>query len=115
MDKKFTIVKIMSAAAGTITLQDVERWRDIFNNHPEKVEKLAENGEITIEYISVPEDDRYITLVKIGNDDYKPSVDDLKAWQEIFQEAKNDPDFKIFTHPNVQIDVIKLGEIIDVE
>lgn len=41
--------------------------------------------------------------------------EDLEAWRNVFEEAANDPDFKIFTHPNVEIEVIPVGKIVAVE
>jgi len=48
-----------------------------------------------------------LTLVKIGSADFKPTVADLEAWRQIFEQAQNDKDFKVFTHEGV--DVTKVG------
>lgn len=45
-----------------------------------------------------------LTLVKIGGEDYKPSPADLDAWRQVFEEAQNDKDFKIFTHDKVSVE-----------
>lgn len=45
-----------------------------------------------------------LTLVKIGGEDYKPSPVDLDAWRQVFEEAQNDKDFKIFTHDKVTVE-----------
>lgn len=45
-----------------------------------------------------------ITLVKIGNQDYKAGPADLEAWRQVFEEAQNDSDFKIFTHDAVAVE-----------
>lgn len=45
-----------------------------------------------------------LTLVKIGGEDYKPSPVDLDAWRQVFEEAQNDKDFKIFTHDKVAVE-----------
>lgn len=45
-----------------------------------------------------------LTLVKIGGADYKPSPVDLDAWRQVFEEAQNDKDFKIFTHEAVTVE-----------
>lgn len=45
-----------------------------------------------------------LTLVKIGGEDYKPSPTDLEAWRQVFEEAQNDKDFKIFTHDKVAVE-----------
>lgn len=48
-----------------------------------------------------------LTLVKVGSADFKPTVADLEAWRQIFEQAQNDKDFKVFTHEGV--DVTKVG------
>lgn len=65
-------------------------------------------GSVSIEKQFINSD--YVTLVKVGGDDYKPSARDLDVWRQIFEEAKNDKDFKIFTHYAVNIEQIKLGK-----
>lgn len=45
-----------------------------------------------------------LTLVKVkGN----PSVEDLEAWRDIFEEASHDPDFKIFTHEGIEVEQLE--------
>lgn len=56
-----------------------------------------------------------LTLVKIGGEDYKPSPTDLDAWRQVFEEAQNDKDFKIFTHDKVAVERVgHNGGIIDI-
>ena len=56
-----------------------------------------------------------LTVVKVGNDSYKPSPTDLEAWRQVFEQAQYDKDFKIFTHEAVQIDRVGAsGSIIDI-
>lgn len=50
-----------------------------------------------------------LTLVKIGSADYKPQPADLDAWRQVFEEAQNDADFKIFTHEAVTVEKIGSG------
>lgn len=45
-----------------------------------------------------------LTLVKIGNQEFRPSPVDLEHWRNVFEEAQYDKDFKIFTHDAVQVD-----------
>lgn len=45
-----------------------------------------------------------LTLVKVGGEDYKPTPADLDSWRQIFEEAQNDKDFKIFTHDKVAVE-----------
>jgi hypothetical protein len=42
-----------------------------------------------------------ITVVKVGDPDFRPSAEDLEAWRNTFEAARNDPNFKIFTHSAV--------------
>lgn len=47
-----------------------------------------------------------LTLIKVGGGtgEYKPSPADLDAWRQVFEEAQNDKDFKIFTHDAVTVE-----------
>lgn len=45
-----------------------------------------------------------LTLVKIGNQEFRPSPVDLEHWRNVFEEAQYDKDFKIFTHDAVEVD-----------
>ena len=44
-----------------------------------------------------------LLLVKIGDDNYKPTPKDLENWRDVFEASKKDPDFKIFSHNAVNI------------
>jgi len=117
MSENLTIVKIMGRD-GIVSQKDLEKWRNIFAEKRMTNEEAVATGEVEIE--SIPTSDpnsgeNYLTLVKLGNEDYKPTPQDLQIWREIFEDAKGDPDFKIFTHPEVSIEVIKIGDIIAVE
>ena len=117
MSKKLTIIKVMGVY-GRVTPDDIDKWRDIFANHKMTEEEALATGEVEITHIPRPEegeDEHYITLVRVGNKSYSPTADDLKAWRDVFEDAQKDPDFKIFTHPDVDISVIKLGDIIAVK
>jgi intein/homing endonuclease len=45
-----------------------------------------------------------LTIVKIGNENYKPTFQDLEAWRTVFSEAEFDREFKIFTHEGVSVE-----------
>lgn len=47
-----------------------------------------------------------ITLVKIGDQEFRPSPADLEQYRQIFEEAQYDKDFKIFSHQAISIDRI---------
>lgn len=51
-----------------------------------------------------------LTVVKIGNADYKPTFADLEAWRNVFEEAQYDKDFKIFTHEGVAVERVGYGQ-----
>lgn len=50
-----------------------------------------------------------MTLVKVGNADYKPTVADLEAIREMFESAEYDKDFKLFTHDGVTVERVGYG------
>lgn len=50
-----------------------------------------------------------LTIVKVGGNGYSPTADDLERWKEIFEEAQNDPDFKIFTHDAINVTQLEVG------
>ena len=116
--RKLTIVKILEKD-GSVSLADLERWRNIFASNDALTKEEAEStGEVIVEEVDVPaEDENFITIVKVGDSGYKPSLKDLEAWKEVFEKAKNDSEheFKIFTHPAVEITRIPIGKIIAVE
>lgn len=51
-----------------------------------------------------------LTLVKIGNDEFRPNPTDLDAWRQVFEEAQYDKDFKIFTHNAVDVQRVGYGQ-----
>ena len=102
---------------GSVSSNDIEHWRDVFskNSTGQEINKAIEDNKIFVEKVHIPEDEQYITLVKVGGDTYSPSPKDLEEWKEVFEEANGDTDFKIFTHQNVSIEVIHIGKIIAIE
>lgn len=89
---------------GYPSASDLDRWSKRFEAGEPGPDELEREG-ITVEVLP---DNLGCTLVKVGNDEHKPSMTDLEAWRQIFSEAQNDPDFKIFTHDAVTIETIKL-------
>lgn len=114
MNKKLTIIKILPRGT-KIELEDVERWRKLFAEQSEEWQKAVEAGEASVETIEMSEDDHNIMFVKIGYEGYHPTFDDLMAWRNLFEDAKNDPDFKVFTSPEVEVSLVNVGKIIDIE
>ncbi len=53
-----------------------------------------------------------LTLVKIGNEEFRPTPTDLDAWRDVFEQATYDKDFKIFTHNAVNVERIGYGTAI---
>jgi hypothetical protein len=51
----------------------------------------------------------------VGGNGYQPTQADLEAWRELFNESKNDPDFKIFTHDAVSVTQLEIGPNSDVK
>lgn len=50
-----------------------------------------------------------LTLVKIGNQDFRPTPVDLENWRTVFENAMYDKNFKIFTHDAVSVEPIGFG------
>jgi hypothetical protein len=50
-----------------------------------------------------------LTIVKVGGNGYSPTAEDLEQWRRIFEEAQNDPDFKIFTHDAINVTQLEVG------
>jgi hypothetical protein len=51
-----------------------------------------------------------LTVVKIGDNEFRPSPVDLEHFRNIFEEAQYDKDFKIFTHNAVNVDRVGYGQ-----
>lgn len=87
--------------------EDLERWRQLFIDEKISIEEVKMmSPDITVEEV---DDSRPgVTLVKVGGNGYTPTVEELENWRKVFEEAKNDPDFKIFTHDAVQIEHIDI-------
>src|SRR5580700_5508157 len=49
-----------------------------------------------------------LMLVKVGSEEYPPSIEDLEKWKDIFEKAKSDPDLmvKIQTSKEISIEEI---------
>ena len=50
------------------------------------------------------------TLIKIGNQDFRPTPVDLENWRNVFEQADCDKNFKIFTHDAVTVERIGWGQ-----
>ena len=117
MNRKLTIIKVLGPT-GHPSAEDIKRWREVFAQNLMTEEEAVATGEVSIENVPTHQDgvdDQTITFVKVGDEDFSPTVDDLQRWKDVFEEASKDPDFKIFTHPAVEISVIKVGKIVAVE
>ncbi len=55
-----------------------------------------------------------VTVVKVGNDNYKPTPEALESWRQLFEAAQYNKDFKIFTNEAVDIQAVgRNGGILD--
>lgn len=79
------------------TQKDLEALR----NKVIKGESLS-NDDVEIEVMDLKP--TALTLVKVGDDNYKPTLTDLESWRDVFEAAIGDPDFKIFTHSAVSVE-----------
>ena len=74
------------------------------------IKVISANGEQDLNY---DDDADYITIVKVGGENYQQTLADLEEWRKVFEQAVGDEDFKIFTHAQVHIEQIKVnGELI---
>lgn len=117
MSNKITIIKVLPKdGESSPSREDLERWRQKFAKAEVTLEEAVATGEIEFEILPEKvEGEHYLTIVKVGGKSFSPSFEDLENWRKVFEDAANDPDFKIFTHPEVEISVINIGKIIDVE
>lgn len=51
-----------------------------------------------------------LTLVKIGNQDFRPTPVDLESWRNVFESAASNKDFRIFTHDAVSVERVGSGQ-----
>ena len=49
-------------------------------------------------------------IVKIKQNNGKPTLKDLETWRKVFEKSLKDPDFKIFTSYNSTIEIINTKE-----
>lgn len=114
-NRKITLIKILPKD-GTISQEDLNRWHEIFRNNLMTSEQAMQTGEVEVQDVPVPRSgDHFLTLVRVGSDEYQPTLEDLSAWRDVFEQASKDPNFKIFTHKDVNVEVIELGKVIAVE
>lgn len=104
-NKKITLIKINNPDYKP-SVEDLNYLKECFENDTMSKATLK-FGSVSVEKHFTNND--HVTLVKLGGDSYIPSASDLETWRQIFEEAKNDPDFKIFTHSEVNIEQIKVG------
>lgn len=109
---KLTIVKVRNINGDPVTTADLELARDTWeqSNGPAIV-----NGKLQTSCEDITgDDDKEIHLIKINptNNGWNPIGDDLKAWGDVLADAIKDPDFKIFTHHQVEITKIPASSII---
>lgn len=115
---KLTIVKVIGRGDPSFFAEDMERWSDILASKRMSLEEAEKTKEVQGDHVDVAKPDdsgEYITIVKVGSDDYMPTIADLESWRNLFKEAKDSPDFTIFCHPSVEISHIKIGKIVSVE
>lgn len=114
-NRKLTIIKVLPKN-GSISPEDLDRWHFMFRNNLVNLKLANDSGEVEIQEIPMRKgDNHYLTLVRVGSDEYQPTVEELEEWRQIFEDAAKDPDFKIFTHKDVNIEVIELGKVLAIE
>lgn len=116
MNNKLTLIKV-GRDNEIPTPEDLEKWRDIFDKAKDDPDfkiiysKALSSKDLSIEEIDLTEDPNYITLVKVNIDnEWGINKEDLQAWKEIFQDARKDTNFVIFTHSNVSVERVEVGK-----
>ena len=115
--RKLTIIKVLGHDS-PVSQKDLQKWHKIFADKRMSLQEAVATGEVFAEMIPVRQPDseeNYLTFVRIGDEDHMPTMGELEDWRKVFEEAKGDPDFKIFTYPFVDISVIKLGDIVAID
>ena len=116
---KRTIIRVLPQGEEIwVTPADIERWKKKFKENQMTPQQAYETGEVDFVTFDTPdpgEEDNYLTIVKVGDDNYRPTVADLEQWRNAFEEASKDPNFIIFAHPGVEVEVIKIGDVVAVE
>ncbi|HLG27731.1 MAG TPA: hypothetical protein VI423_08095 [Paenisporosarcina sp.] len=82
---------------------DLERWRAKYESSDVTPQDLENEGVIVEEIDATGVG---MTLVRVGDDTYKPSPQDLGEWRLLLENAACDPDFKIFTNHGIKIEYI---------
>lgn len=116
INKSLTIIKIGDHNY-TPSPEDLEKWRSVFAGElskEEMLEKFPHLKEVPIEQTkydtNLDSTSNKLMLVRVGDEKYQPTKEDLESWREIFEQAAYDPDFKIFTHSKVEIDIIDIDK-----
>lgn len=79
-NRKLTIIKILPKN-GTISQEDLDKWHEIFRTNSMTYKEALATGEVEIENIPIAkEGEHFLTLVRVGNDEYQPTIEDLAAW-----------------------------------
>lgn len=113
---KTTIIKILPKGEELqATNADIERWKKIFSEHKMTLDQAQATDEVEVETVEQSDTGEQLMIVKIGSQDYVPTAKDLESFRDIFAQAKTDPEFKIFTHSDVDVSVINVGDIVTVE
>jgi len=108
---KLTLVKIGKEDDPTPSVEDLETWKNIFNkakDDPDFLLKLKPNKDICLEELEFDENDGCITLVKLGNKDYIPTIEDIECYRKLFQECSKDHNCIIFTRCPVEVKRFKI-------
>ena len=100
--KKLTIVKLSNS-----TVRNRNFWENVFRTHSlEDAIHLARenyNQVDQVDWEEGTENTPYLTVVKIGDESYHPTTQDLEVWRATFEDAKGDPNFTVFTHESVSV------------
>ena len=107
MADKITIIKVGSSEYIPSQI-DLERWRTLLNDRNIKVShiNIMSDGDVEAQDLDIAPKVGSVLVVRVGP---SPTQDELQRWREVFLEAKNDSEFKIFTHSGVTFERIDIG------
>lgn len=102
MTTKLTVIKVMGSPS--------EEYMHSLRRRVEDEEDVSKDPNIKIETIEFTNSVPHMTLIKLGSDKFTPGRREFNDFKEVFEHAKDDPDFKVITHDWVQVETVPVGD-----
>ncbi len=109
---KFTVIKVLSNKE-KILKQDVEKYKKLFLDKEKSLQESIEKEEVFLEHI--PKIEKSITLVRVGNDNYQPTPEEIETFREAFKEAMESDNGFVVVPKYVEVDVIDVDSVLEIE